>query len=92
MRDIIVSPDTLNRSYNWSQYVDSAYNQLVIRYMEVVPRKERTKTYKNGKVVQPPKKDIDLKEFGGVAWNNQLFRPYISRETENRLKLGLRHR
>lgn len=94
VRDILVSPDTLKRTYNWSQYADSLYNCLVIRYMEVVPESERPKTYKNGKVVKPSKKEkeIDLKEFGGMSWDNQLFRPYISRETEKRLKQGIRHR
>lgn len=94
VRDILVSPDTLKRTYNWSQYADSLYNRLVIRYMEVVPESERPKTYKNGKVVKPSKKEkeIDLKEFGGMSWDNQLFRPYISRETEKRLKQGIRHR
>ena len=32
----------------------------------------------------------DLEDFGGRAWNNQLFRPYISRSTEERLKQSLR--
>ncbi len=94
VRDIVVSPDTLKRTYNWSQYADSVYSRLVINYMEVIPPEQRPKTYKNGKVVKPSKKEkeIDLKEFGGKAWDNQLFRPYISRETENRLKQGLRRR
>lgn len=94
VRDIIVSPDTLKRTYNWSQYADSVYSRLVINYMEIIPPEQRPKTYKNGKVVKPSKKEkeIDLKEFGGKAWGNQLFRPYISRETENRLKQGLRRR
>ena len=94
VRDIVVAPDTLKRTYNWSQYVDSVYNRLVIRYMEVIPEEQRPKTYKNGKVVKPSKKEkeIDLKDFGGVAWDNQLFRPYISRETELRLKQGLRRK
>lgn len=94
IRDIVVGPDTLKRNYSWSQYVDSVYSRLVIRYMEVIPEKDRPKIYKDGKVVKPDKKekDIRLKDFGGRSWDNQLFRPYIARETENRLKQSLRRR
>lgn len=94
VRDITVSPDTIQRNYNWSQYADSVYSRLVIRFMEKIPEKERPKTYKNGKVVKPDKKEkeINLEDFGGKAWNNQLFRPYVSRETENRLKQSIRRR
>ncbi len=94
VRDLIVSPDTLKRAYNWSQYVDSAYNRLVINYMEIIPPEQRPRIYRNGKAVKPSGKEkaIDLKQFGGKAWKNQLFRPYISRETENRLKQELRRR
>ena len=91
VRNITIAPDTVKRVYTWSQYADSVYSHLVIRYMEVVPEKERPKIYKNGKVVPGKKeKPINLKEFKGVAWDNQLFRPYISKETEKRLKQGLR--
>ena len=91
VRNITIAPDTVKRVYTWSQYADSVYSHLVIRYMEVVPEKERPKIYKKGKVVPGKKeKPINLKEFKGVAWDNQLFRPYISKETEKRLKQGLR--
>ncbi len=91
VRSITVAPDTVKRVYNWSQYVDSVYSHLEIRYMEEVPEKERPKIYKNGKVVPGKKeKPINLMEFKGISWDNQLFRPYISRETEKRLKQGLR--
>lgn len=94
VRDIVVSPDTIHRSYNWSQYADSVYSRLVIRYLEVVPEKDRAKVYKNGKEVKPDKKEkpYNLKDFDGRAWGNQLFRPYISRENEKRLKQGLYRR
>lgn len=92
VRNITVSPDTLKRNYNWSQYADSVYSRLVIRYMETIPVDERPKVYKNGKPLPSgqKEKDIDLEDFGGRAWNNQLFRPYISRETEERLKQRIR--
>ena len=52
---------------------------------------ERPKVYRNGKVVKGEKEKLyDLEDFGGRAWNNQLFRPYISRSTEERLKQSLR--
>lgn len=91
VRDLTVSIDTVQRKYNWSQYIDSVYSSLVIHYLELTPRKERPKTLKNGKTVAAAKKEkeIDLKDFGGRSWDNQLFRPYISRETERRLKQNL---
>lgn len=94
IRDIVVSLDTIQRNYSWSQYVDSVYSRLVVRFMEVIPEKDRPKIYKDGKVVKPDKKEkeIRLKDFGGKSWDNQLFRPYISRETENRLKQSLLRR
>ncbi len=92
IRDIIVVPDTNRRNYNWSQYADSVYSRLVINYMEEIPADKRFPSYKKGKLVKPDKKEkvYDLKDFGGKSWNNQLFRPYISRETEKRLKQGIR--
>lgn len=95
VRNLTVSVDTIKRNYNWSQYADSVYSRLVIRYMEIIPEKDRPKKYdKKGKVIKPAKKEkeIDLKDFGGQSWNNQLFRPYISRDTEKRLKQGLHRR
>ena len=95
VRNLTVSIDTLKRNYNWSQYADSVYSKLVIRYMDILPEKERPKKYdKKGKVIKPDKKEkeIDLKDFGGRSWDNQLFRPYISRDTEKRLKQGLHRR
>ncbi len=90
VRNIVIAPDTVKRVYTWSQYADSVYSHLMIRYMEEVPEKERPKIYKNGKVIAGKKeKPINLKEFHGISWDNQLFRPYISRETEKRLKQGL---
>lgn len=92
VRDIIVSIDTLRRTYNWSQYADSTYSRLIINYMEIIPQEQRPKPLKNRKEKKPDieGKDIDIKEFGGRAWENRLFRPYISRRTENRLKQELR--
>lgn len=94
VRDVIVSVDTVVRNYNWSQYVDSVYSRLVITYLEIVPVEERPKIYERGKLVKPArkKKEINLKDFGGQSWDNQLFRPYISRDTEQRLKQGLHRR
>lgn len=91
IRDIIVIPDTNFRSYNWSQYADSVYSRLVINFMDIIPEKERAPIYEKGKLVKGKKeKTYDLKDFGGRTWNNQLFRPYISRENELRLKQGIR--
>lgn len=95
VRNVIVSLDTMKRNYNWSQYTDSLYSRLVIRYMDIIPEKDRPKKYdKKGKVIKTSKKEkeVDLKDFGGEAWDNQLFRPYISRDTERRLKQGLRRK
>ncbi|MDE7375017.1 MAG: DUF4296 domain-containing protein, partial [Odoribacter sp.] len=94
VRDIIVVPDTNRRNYNWTQYADSLCSRLVIRYMEVVPVEQRPKVYKKGKWVNPDKKEkvYELKDFGGKSWNNQLFRPYTSRENEKRLKQGIRRK
>jgi hypothetical protein len=43
---------------------------------------------------KPAKKEqpVDLKAFHGRAWNNQLFRPYTPRGTENRLKQSIRRK
>lgn len=92
IRDIVVTPDTNLRNYNWSQYADSVYAKLVINYMEVIPADKRPRTYKNGKPIKPDKKEkiYDLKDFGGKSWNNRLYRPYISPQNEKRLKQGLR--
>lgn len=94
IRDIVVNIDTVQHTYNWSQYADSVYSRLVIHYMDIIPLENRPKIYKNGKVVKSVKKEkeIDLKDFGGKAYNNQLFRPYISGETERRLKQGIRRK
>lgn len=92
IRDIWVTPDTNRRNYNWSQYADSVYSQLVIRYMDIIPLNKRPKTYKKGKPVEPDKKEkiYELKDFGGRSWNNRLYRPYVSKETEKHLKQGVR--
>lgn len=92
-RHISVGLDTIRRSYNWSQYADSLCSRLVIRYMDMLPRHERlnrsrNRTAKSVKKEQP----MDLKAFHGRAWNNQLFRPYTPRETENRLKQSIRRK
>lgn len=92
-RHISVGLDTIRRSYNWSQYADSLCSRLVIRYMDVLPRHERlnrsrNRTAKSVKKEQP----VDLKAFHGRAWNNQLFRPYTPRGTENRLKQSIRRK
>lgn len=92
-RHISVGLDTIRRSYNWSQYADSLCSRLVIRYMDVLPRHERlnrsrNRTAKSVKKEQP----MDLKAFHGRAWNNQLFRPYTPRGTENRLKQSIRRK
>lgn len=95
VRDLIVQLDTLPRNYNWSQYTDSTYTHLVIHYLDVVPKKKIVRNFMKTKQTKPivrEEKKVDLKEFGGQAWNNQLFRPYISQRTEQRLKQGLPHK
>ena len=91
VRNIVVTPDTLVRTYNWSQYVDSIYTQLVICYMEEVPLNDRPKIYKNRKWIKSSKKDkaINLEKFGGRAFDNELLRPYTPRRTEKRLQESL---
>lgn len=93
VRHISVGLDTLKRNYNWSQYADSLCSRLVIRYMDVLPRHESQNRSRN-KTAHPVKKEkpVDLKAFNGKAWNNQLFRPYISREMENRMKQSIRRK
>lgn len=93
VHDLIVIPDTNNRSYSWSQYADSVYSRLVIRYMEVVPENKRVHVDQKGKIVKNKKEKLyDPKDFGVQSMKNELFRPYISRESEKRLKQGLRRR
>ena len=94
VRDLIIVPDTNSRSYHWAQYVDTTYTQLVIRYLEVIPWEKRSKVYKNGKWIAPDKKErvYQLKDFGGRAWNNQLFRPYLSKREEKRWKQNMHRR
>ncbi len=91
VRDVTVNYDTLQRSYNWSQYVDSVYSRLVITFMDTLPPVKPWPKVK-GRPVQPVKKEkeADLKQLGGEAWGTYLFRPYISRETERRLKNTIR--
>lgn len=93
--DITVKPDTIVRDYNWSQYVDSVYSRLVIKYLDILPAVKVTEPLYsgNGKKRKPAKKEkeIKLKGLGGEAWNNTLFRPYISRDMEQRLKQNIRH-
>lgn len=93
VRDIVVAPDTHKRSYRWEQYADSVYKQLVINYMEIVPWERRPKVLKDKKWVLPSKQEkiYQLKDFGGKAWNNQLFRPYISKREEKQWKQLIRH-
>ena len=47
-----------------------------------------------GKKTPPAKKEklVELDEMGGEAWGTYLYRPYVSRETEKRLKQSLRRR
>lgn len=73
VRDIKVETDTLEHIYNWSQYIDSTYNRLVIKFVDS-DNLEKLK-YREGK-----------------AWKMELFRPYLSRETENRLKQAFARR
>lgn len=73
VRDVTVATDTLKHTYRWTQYVDSTFNRLVIKFVDA--------------------DNLDkLKYREGRAWDIQLFRPYISRETENRLKQSLQRR
>lgn len=93
VQNITVSLDTVKKKYSWSQYADSVYNRLEIRFMELIPPKKPAKIYKKGKWVEPEEeKVVDLKAFKGKSWDNRLFRPYISRETEQRLKQSIRRK
>ena len=93
VQNITVSLDTVKKNYSWSQYADSVYTRLEIRFMELIPPKKPAKIYKKGKWVEPEKeKVVDLKAFKGKSWDNRLFRPYISRETEQRLKQSIRRK
>lgn len=89
VRDIYVSMDTIRRSYNWSQYVDSTYSKLVISYLQPVSEVKQPKLPAHRRNANPAPKVVHLKDFGGKTWNNQLFRPYISQKSEERLKQGL---
>ena len=93
VRDLVVDFDTLKRSYNWSQYADSVYNRLVITFLDTMPPAKYIKPVK-GKKTPPAKKEklVKLDEMGGEAWGTYLYRPYVSRETEKRLKQSLRRR
>ena len=93
VRDLVVDFDTLKRSYNWSQSADSVYNRLVITFLDTMPPAKYIKPVK-GKKTPPAKKEklVKLDEMGGEAWGTYLYRPYVSRETEKRLKQSLRRR
>lgn len=73
VRDVQVVTDTIERNYNWSQYVDSSYTRLVIKMVDSDNLKK-------------------LKGRHGRVWNINLFKPYISRDTEKRLKQSLKDR
>lgn len=73
VRDITVMTDTIIHTYRWTQYVDSTYNRLFIKFVD--------------------SDNLDkLKDRRGRAWKMELFRPYIPRETEKRLKQALQRR
>lgn len=87
VRDITVNIDTLKRNYYWSQYADSTYSRLVITFLDTLPPLKLPKPVKGRKTPSVKKeKEVKLELLGGKAWDTQLFRPYISRETERRLK------
>lgn len=71
VREVNVVSDTIEHTYRWTQYVDSTFRRLVIKFVDS----------------DNPDK---LKNRKGRAWNIELFHPYISRETENRLKQTMR--
>ena len=73
VRDVTVMTDTIMHTYRWTQYVDSTYNYLVIKFVDA--------------------DNLDkLKDRKGRAWKMELFKPYIPRETEKRLKQALHRR
>ena len=69
------------------------YNRLVITFLDTMPPAKYIKPVK-GKKTPPAKKEklVELDEMGGEAWGTYLYRPYVSRETEKRLKQSLRRR
>lgn len=83
VRDIVITPDTNERSYDWMQYADSLHPKLVICYMDIIPWDKRPKVLKDKKWVIPPKNEkvYQLEKMGVISYKNNLFRPYIpSRE------------
>ena len=73
VRDVTVMTDTIVHTYRWTQYVDSTYDYLVIKFVDA--------------------DNLDkLKDRKGRAWKMELFKPYIPRETEKRLKQALHRR
>lgn len=73
IRDVAVMTDTIMHTYRWTQYIDSTYNRLVIKFVDA--------------------DDLDkLKGRKGRAWKMELYKPYIPRETEKRLKQALHRR
>lgn len=71
VRNVNVITDTIKRYYSWSQYADSIYSRLIIRFIDSDNLKK-------------------LDERRGQAWETNLFRPYISGETEKRMKSALK--
>ena len=73
VRDVTVMTDTIMHTYRWTQYVDSTYDYLVIKFVDADTLDK-------------------LKDRKGRAWKMELFKPYIPRETEKRLKQALHRR
>lgn len=92
VRDLVVDFDTLKRSYNWSQYADSVYNRLVITFLDTMPPAKYIKPVKGKKLLLLKGKIGKIGRNGREAWGTYLYRPYVSRETEKRLKQSLRRR
>lgn len=68
---VTVITDTVKRYYSWSQYADSSYNRLIIKFVDSDNLKK-------------------LDDRRGQAWETNLFRPYISEESERRMKSALK--
>lgn len=79
VRNLRVLQDTMERNYQWKQYIDSSYTTLEIYIVAQKIRSQKAKELK-------AKKDY----VEGELYDIKLLRPFLPQNTEKRLKKGLK--